>query len=99
MTVYAIASYDIADPAGFEPYIPGVVPLIQKHGGEIIVADFEAKSLDGEARGVNVIVKFESEEAAMNWYNDPDYAPVRQTRLDSTENGSLMLAKEFAPPS
>ena len=39
MTVYVIATYDIADPAGFEPYVPGVVPLIQKHGGEIIVMD------------------------------------------------------------
>jgi uncharacterized protein (DUF1330 family) len=48
---------------------------------------------------VNVVLKFESEEAAMNWYNDPDYAPVKKIRLDSTENGTAILAKQFVMPS
>ncbi len=99
MSVYIIVSYDIADPVLFEGYVPGVVPLLQKHGGEILVADFEAKTLEGESRGVNVVVRFESEEAAMNWYNDPGYVPVKKIRTDSTENGTLALAKQFVPPS
>ena len=99
MSVYVIVSYDIADPKLFETYFPGVVPLLQKHGAEILVVDSEAKTLEGESRGVNVIVRFESEEAAMNWYNDPDYVPVKKIRTDSTENGTLALAKQFVPPS
>ena len=99
MSVYIIASYDIADPKLFEGYFPGVVPLLQKHGAEILVADLEAKTLEGESRGANIVVRFESEEAAMNWYNDPDYGPVKQLRIDSTKNGTLALAKQFVPPS
>ncbi len=99
MSVYVIVSYDIADPKLFETYFPGVVPLLQKHGAEILVVDSEAKTLEGESRDVNVVVRFESEEAAMNWYNDPGYVPVKKIRIDSTENATLALAKQFVPPS
>ena len=99
MSVYIIASYDIEDPSVYEGYVPGVLPLLQKHGVEVLVADYEAKTLEGQGRGVNVVLKFESEEAAMNWYNDPDYEPVKRIRLDSTKNGTVVLAKQFVPPS
>ena len=99
MAVYVIVSYDIDDPQAYEPYVPGVIPLLQKHGAEILVADYEAKSIEGQARGINVVLRFESEEAALNWYNDPDYGPVKQIRLASTSHGTLLLAKEFVPPS
>lgn len=98
MSVYVIASYDIVDPKGYEGYVPGVMPLLQKHGAQIVVADYEAKALEGKAAGVNVVLKFDSEEAARNWYNDAAYAPVRQIRLNSTQNGALVLAKEFVMP-
>ena len=99
MSVYVIASYDIEDPEVYEGYVPGVRPLLQKHGAEVLVADYEAKTIEGQGRGVNVVLKFESEAAAMNWYNDPDYGPVKKIRLDSTTNGTVILAKQFVPPS
>ncbi len=99
MYVYVIVSYDIEDPEKYEGYVPGVRPLLQKHSAEILVADYEAKTIEGQGRGVNVVLKFESEAAAMNWYNDPDYGPVKQIRLDSTKNGTAVLAQEFVPPS
>jgi uncharacterized protein (DUF1330 family) len=95
MAVYVIACYDVVDPKGYEGYVPGVVPLLQKHGAEILAADYEAKALEGRAPSVNVILKFDSEEAARNWYNDFEYAPVKQIRLNSTKNGTIVLAREF----
>ena len=56
-------------------------------------------TIEGQSRGVNVVLKFESEETAMNWYNDPDYQPVKKVRVDATENGTVLLANEFVPPS
>ena len=98
MAVYVIVGYDISDPKGYENYVPGVVPLLQKHGAEILAADYQAEALEGHAPGVNVVLRFDSEEAARNWYNDPAYAPVKQIRLNSTKNGSIVLAKEFKGP-
>lgn len=99
MSAYIIVSYDITDTEGYGPYVPGVIPLLQKHNAEILVADYGAKGLEGEARGVNVVLRFSSEEVALAWYNDPDYDAVKKTRLDSTSNGTAVLAKQFVMPS
>ena len=98
MSVYFILSYDIENPQDYEGYVPGVIPLLMKHNAEILVADYEAQSIEGEARGVNVVLRFESEEAAMNMYNDPAYQPLKKLRLDSTRNGTSLLAKQFVFP-
>lgn len=98
MAVYVIVGYDITDPKGYGGYVPGVVPLLQKHGAEILVADYESQPLEGEPRKVNVVLKFPSEEAARSWYDDPAYDPVRQIRLGSTAGGYIAIAKEFTPP-
>ena len=98
MAAYIIATYSINNPQGYEGYVPGVIPLLQKHGAEILVADYESEELEGPAHKVTVVLRFESEEAARAWYNDPDYDPVRKIRLDSS-TGTLVLAKEFVMPS
>ena len=95
MAAYLIVSYDIEDPVGYEGYVPGVLPLLEKHGAEILVADYDARTLEGVGRGVNVVIKFASEEKAMAFYDDPEYAPVKGIRIKSSVNGTAVLAKEF----
>lgn len=99
MAAYVIISYDVIDPEGYEGYVPGVLPLLEKHGAEILVAEFDAQPLEGSKRSVYAVLRFPSEEAARNWHGDPDYEPVRKIRLDSCANNSLVLAKTFVPPS
>ena len=99
MTAYIIASYDISDPSGYEGYVPGVLPLLEKHGAEILAAEYDAQCLEGEKRSVYVVLRFDSEEAALGWYNDPAYESVKKIRLDSCENSNLVLAKQFVPPN
>ncbi|MDH4107620.1 MAG: DUF1330 domain-containing protein [Gammaproteobacteria bacterium] len=98
MAAYIIVSYDIVDPDRYSDYVPGVLPLLLKHGAEVLVADSDAQLLEGEKRGVYVVLKFESDEAALAWYNDPEYAPVRKIRLDASANGNMVLAKAFVAP-
>ena len=97
LSAYILVSYDIADAKGYEGYVPGVVPLLKKHGAEILVADFNAKPLEGRAHSVYVVLRFDSEPAALRWYNDPDYAPVKKLRLKSCTDNNLVLARPFAP--
>ena len=99
MSAYMIASYDIRDQDGYAGYVPGVVPLLQKHGAEILVADYDVNCLEGENRSVYVVLRFGSEEPALAWYNDPAYEPVKKIRLSSSANGNLVLAQQFVPPS
>ena len=99
MAVYFIVSYDIEDTQAYEAYVPGVLPLLKKHKAEVLVADYQAKPIEGQEREVNVVIRFESEETAMDWYNDPAYGPVKKIRFDTTSNGTAVLAKEFIPPT
>ena len=99
MSAYIVVSYDIVDSEGYEGYLPGVVPLLEKHGAEVLVADYDASALEGEARNVYVVLRFESEEAALAWYNDPAYEPVKKIRFDSCANSNLVLARGFVPRS
>jgi uncharacterized protein (DUF1330 family) len=97
MSAYVIAVYDIADPDGYQGYVPGVIPLLQKHGAEVLVADYATQPLEGQKRSACVALKFASEAAALAWYNDPAYAPVKKIRVDSSGETSILLAKEFVP--
>jgi uncharacterized protein (DUF1330 family) len=46
-----------------------------------------------------VVLEFDSQEAALGWYNDPAYDAVRKIRLDSCTHNNMVIAKRFAPPS
>lgn len=96
--VYFVASYDVVDAEAYADYPAMAVSPLMAHGGEVLAADYEAQALEGEKREVTVVLKFPSEEAAMNWYNDPDYEPAKKLRLRATTNGTAVLAKAFVMP-
>src|SRR5215213_6829823 len=95
MAVYYINTYDITDMEEFQNYPPKVRPLLAKYKAEVIAMDMQPICLEGEARMMNAIIKFPSEEAALSCYNDPEYQPVKQIRLNSTRNCTMLLVKEF----
>jgi len=98
MSAYVIVSYDVTNPEGFGAYPPAALPLIAKHGGEALAVDMAAETREGEARGVQVILRFPSMDAARAFYDDPDYGPVKQIRLDNSTNNSFVIAHAFVPP-
>ncbi len=97
MAAYVIATYDVADATGYEAYARSIRPLLQKHRGEILVADRQAETLDGQPRSVYVVLRFETDHAARAWYEDPEYRAPKELRIASTRNASLVLAKGFVP--
>lgn len=78
MSACIIASYDVDNEPDYPTYIEGVVSLLQKHCAKILVEGPGAQALEGEARQINVVLRFESEEVAKKWYGDPEYGPVKQ---------------------
>jgi len=96
MSVYMIASYDVTNPEKYEQYIYAADPVMEKYNGEILVADDEAKNLEGKSSRTNVVIKFISEADAMGFYNDPEYTSIKHLRLESTENNIVTLSREFS---
>lgn len=97
MAVYYIGSYDVTNPESYDEYVKSVIPLLMKHGCEIVVADREAKKMEGVLRSIHLVLRFESEQQALAWYHDPDYQPIKNIRLSSTANSTEVLAKAFQP--
>ena len=97
MAVYLVTSCDITDPEKYAPYVPNVLPLLEKHGAEVIAADRNAITIDGEARDLTVILKFPSAEVASEFSEDPEYQPWKEIRLASTTNRASIMVGEFDP--
>jgi uncharacterized protein (DUF1330 family) len=95
MNVYYIISYDIDNAEEYQNYPQGVLPLFEKYGAEILVSDTEAIPIEGSTKTMNAVVKFPSEEIALQCYHDPAYQEVKKIRINSTSNCSIVLTKEF----
>jgi uncharacterized protein (DUF1330 family) len=66
-----------------------------RYGAEVIASDLNAIAVERTLCTMNAIIKFPSEGAALACYNDPDYQPVKQIRLNFTTNCTMMLVKAF----
>jgi uncharacterized protein (DUF1330 family) len=97
MAVYLVTSCDITDPEKYAPYVPNVLPLLDRYGAEVIAADKNAITIDGEKRDLTVILKFPSPEVAGKFSEDPEYQPWKEIRLASTTNRATIMVGEFDP--
>ena len=96
MSAYFIASYRITDPAGYEPYVPAVMPTILASGCEVIAADYTSQVIEGAPGEVTVILKFASKAAGLAWYNSPEYQAIKHHRIDNSE-GTAVLVDQWVP--
>ena len=97
MTAYFVASYRITDTAGYEPYVPAVIPILQAHGCEVLTADYASQAIEGAPGDVTVILKFASKEAGWAWYNSPEYQAIKHLRTDHSE-GTAVIVEQWTPP-
>ena len=91
MPVYYVNSYDITDPAEYARYGPQVLDLLQKYGAEVLASDLEAIGVEGMPTKMNAIIRFPSEAAALQCYNDPEYQPLKEIRWRATANCKMIL--------
>jgi len=99
MSAYYILTQTVTDPQKYgQKYIAKVMPFLAKHGAEVIVAELEAKPLQGEPATGVVVLRFPSEQAIQNFDSDPDYQPIKKIRLSLTKNANAVMAPEFKMP-
>ncbi|QIG53887.1 DUF1330 domain-containing protein [Altererythrobacter sp. BO-6] len=91
MAAYLVACYDITDEAGYAPYPAAVAPTLLPFEGELIAADFDSETMEGDARRVTVIVKFPSKAIAREWHASPAYRAVAPLRTDHTESSVVIV--------
>lgn len=93
MAAYLIyARKEITDEEISRRYSQLAVPQIREFGGEVLVARGAVHTLEGDLNPRFVtILKFEDREALMRWYDSPEYAPLKQMRLDSNVGDVIVV--------
>jgi uncharacterized protein (DUF1330 family) len=100
MAAYLVLMQEVTDVDRYRSeYLPGVVPLLQKHGAKTLVAGLDAEPAEGEPPNSTVVIRFADAEAVWGFLNDPDYQPVKEIRLSTTSRGQMVVAPEFTPPT
>jgi len=83
-----------------ERYGQYAIPMLSTFGGEMIAGSPAPKLLEGDWDGNwAAVLRFPNVEAAMAWYDSPEYRPLRQLRIDElTEpGGRVLLVEAFTP--
>jgi uncharacterized protein (DUF1330 family) len=78
-------------------YLPGVGPLLTKHGAEVLVRGFEAESAEGQPPNSTVVIRFPDAEAAWSFLNDPEYVSLKELRYSITSRGQGVVVPEVMP--
>ncbi|MGH6672828.1 MAG: DUF1330 domain-containing protein [Xanthobacteraceae bacterium] len=96
MAAYVIyARRDETDGEKSRQYSKLAVPQIREFGGEIVTARGKVHVLEGDWQPKAItILKFESKQALMNWYQSSEYAPLKRMRLESNV-GDFVVVEEI----
>ncbi|MDH3707977.1 MAG: DUF1330 domain-containing protein [Acidimicrobiia bacterium] len=94
--VHFIANFTIDDADAYRVYEKGFFPILKAHGGQFVTYDDDVTVLEGEQPGRTVIIRFESEEACLAWWNSAEYRELAQHRHAGTTSRSIAIV--HAPP-
>jgi uncharacterized protein (DUF1330 family) len=92
MAVYAVVDIRITDPDRYAEYIEQAPPTIAHYGGKYLARGGKVEVLEGEWTPQRlVILEFESIERFYEWYNSPEYAPLKQVRGETTDSDLVVV--------
>ena len=89
---YVISRVDILDPEAYARYAAAATKAIADHGGRPLARGGRYEALEGPARARNVILEFESFEAARAYYHSGQYQAARALR-DGAAHMEMVLVE------
>jgi uncharacterized protein (DUF1330 family) len=97
MPVYVLAErLTVHDPEGLQHYLDEVSPTVAAHGGRYHVVSSDVEALEGEWQPAALAMfEFPTREAALAWWNSPEYAPLRELR-ETSASYNIVLAPGLA---
>ncbi len=85
MAVYSIVNVQVTDPALYAEYVKKAPATIARYGGKYLARGGEVEVLEGDWNPQRlVILEFESMERFKEWYDSPEYAPLKQLRCEAS---------------
>ena len=91
---YIIGHVTIHDLEAYQAYGARNNELIPAAGGKFLVRGGQSEYLEGEGHPRHVIIEFPSYEAALAFYNSPEYQENMKTRLANSD-GNIMVVEGY----
>jgi uncharacterized protein (DUF1330 family) len=92
MSAYFVFHNRVHDAAKNLEYTSLAGETLPPHHHEILVFSDHSEVIEGDTPlPRTVVIKFDSHEAAMAWYNSPAYQKVRPLRLEATEGYAVLV--------
>lgn len=98
MSAYMVFSYTVTNQEGYDRYLPAAMPTLGPGVAEVLVADNNSEAKEGSPGQVTVILRFESKDAALAWYDSDAYKAAKPLRTSNTE-GVAVLCDGFVIPT
>ena len=89
---YIVARVTVTDPAAYANYSRGAGEAMKLYGARALARGGRHEALEGEARGRNVILEFDSFEQAKAYFHSPEYQAAKRHR-DGAAIGEFVLVE------
>ena len=92
MAVYAVVNVQITDAGRYTDYREKAPATITRYGGKYLARGGKVEVLEGEWNPQRlVILEFESMERFNEWYDSPEYAPLKQLRREASATDFVVV--------
>jgi uncharacterized protein (DUF1330 family) len=88
---YVISRVDVKDPEAYARYVAAATQAIAAHGGRPLARGGRYEALEGKARARNVVLEFDSYEAARTYFHSAEYQAARALREGAAEMEMVLV--------
>ena len=78
---YVVGNLTVLDVEGYKPYAAAATAAQKQYGGTPLVRGGRCEIVEGEARMRQIVIEFESYEAAKTYFFSPEYQAARKLRF------------------
>lgn len=90
---YTITTITVNDREKYREYARHAFATMEKHQCEVLVDESDPQLLEGEWTGRRTIVlKWPSRQAALDWYNSPEYQAIVDLRFAAAETNLVVVS-------
>jgi uncharacterized protein (DUF1330 family) len=88
---YWIVRVDVTDPEKYKAYLAANAQPLKKYGARFLVRSGQFENPEGSSRSRNVVVEFNSYQAALDCYNSPEYQGAIKLRQPGSSGDFLII--------
>lgn len=89
---YTVTTIVVTDKDKYKDYARGAFPTMKKHRCEVLIDDRDTILLEGEwASKRTIVLKWPSKQAALDWYNSPEYQAVVGLRHEGAQTNLVVV--------